>query len=144
MSGFLAERTVFCRSRGHPEQFSFDPSSGSSFRRGLPVGRVFNYPGASPSVSSQGASNGIVWAIEASQYGRRRRVRVPAVLHAYDAGNLMTILERLHGDGNRGQAGSAGEVYSAHHRHGKCTSARVQKWTFTACSMTRVAAMFVE
>jgi len=39
----------------------------------------FTYPGTAPAVSANGTSNGIVWAHENSS---------PAVLHAYDAGNL--------------------------------------------------------
>ncbi|MGB6603861.1 MAG: hypothetical protein WBE65_06155 [Steroidobacteraceae bacterium] len=39
----------------------------------------FTYPGTSPVVSANGTSNAIVWAHENSS---------PAVLHAYDAGNL--------------------------------------------------------
>lgn len=39
----------------------------------------FIYPGATPSISADGVRNGIVWATEN---------RDPAVLHAYDAGNL--------------------------------------------------------
>ena len=39
----------------------------------------FTYPGTSPAVSANGASDGIVWAHENTN---------PAVLHAYDAGNL--------------------------------------------------------
>ena len=39
----------------------------------------FGYPGATPSVSANGASNGIVWAVENNS---------PAVLHAYSATNL--------------------------------------------------------
>jgi hypothetical protein len=39
----------------------------------------FTYPGTSPAVSANGTSNGIVWAHENTN---------PAVLHAYDAGNL--------------------------------------------------------
>jgi outer membrane protein assembly factor BamB len=39
----------------------------------------FNYPGAAPSISADGVRNGIVWATENKD---------PAVLHAYDAGNL--------------------------------------------------------
>jgi outer membrane protein assembly factor BamB len=39
----------------------------------------FTYPGTSPVVSANGTSNAIVWAHENSD---------PAVLHAYDAGNL--------------------------------------------------------
>jgi hypothetical protein len=44
----------------------------------------FPYPGATPSVSSNGAQNGIVWAIE-NQSGA-------GVLHAYDTTNLPTEL----------------------------------------------------
>jgi uncharacterized protein YjdB len=44
---------------------------------------TFVYPGTSPSVSSNGTSNGIVWAIAASN---------PGVLYAYDANNLATQL----------------------------------------------------
>jgi hypothetical protein len=39
----------------------------------------FGYPGATPSISANGSSNGIVWAAENNS---------PAVLHAYDAANL--------------------------------------------------------
>lgn len=39
----------------------------------------FPYPGATPSVSSNATSNGIVWAVDNS---------IPAVLYAYDATNL--------------------------------------------------------
>jgi hypothetical protein len=46
---------------------------------------TFAYPGASPSVSANGSSNGIVWAVE-SATGQT------AVLHAFDAGNLANTL----------------------------------------------------
>jgi hypothetical protein len=66
---------------------------------------AYNFSGATPSISSQGASNGIVWAIDASAYGYANQnpaggvtncfqVPVPApcsgpaVLHAYDAATL--------------------------------------------------------
>jgi len=44
---------------------------------------TFTYPGATPSISANGARNGIVWATENTN---------PAVLHAYDATNLATEL----------------------------------------------------
>ena len=47
------------------------PSSQSS--------KSFGYPGTTPSISSNGPTNGIVWAAENSD---------PAVLHAYDASDL--------------------------------------------------------
>jgi hypothetical protein len=58
---------------------------------------TFGFPGATPSISAQGGSNAIVWAIERA--GR-------AVLHAYDATNLGS---ELWNSGNNGadQAGQA-------------------------------------
>lgn len=44
---------------------------------------VFGFPGTTPSVSANGSANAIVWATENTN---------PAVLHAYDAGNLSTEL----------------------------------------------------
>jgi hypothetical protein len=43
----------------------------------------FGFPGATPSVSANGTSNGILWAVENV---------TPAVLHAYDANDLLTEL----------------------------------------------------
>jgi hypothetical protein len=43
----------------------------------------FGYPGSTPSISANGTSNGIVWAVQNGG---------TAVLHAYDAGNLATEL----------------------------------------------------
>jgi len=42
----------------------------------------FPYPGATPSISANGTTNGIVWAVENSS---------PAVLHAYDATSLAEL-----------------------------------------------------
>ena len=44
---------------------------------------VYAYPGTTPSISANGTSNGIVWAVENGATG---------VLHAYDATNLATEL----------------------------------------------------
>jgi hypothetical protein len=91
------------------KQFTFNPSAQQFTSVAASQStQFFNYPGASPSVSSQGASNGIVWAIEASQYGPPAPGAGPAVLHAYDAGNLM--IEYWNGSmaaDNRDQAGVA-------------------------------------
>jgi hypothetical protein len=45
----------------------------------------FYYPGATPTISSNGTTNGIVWAYE-------RNASDQAILHAYDATNLKTEL----------------------------------------------------
>jgi hypothetical protein len=53
----------------------------------------FGFPGATPSVSSNGASNGIVWALDSSQYCTPQSPGCgPAVLHAFNATNLTSEL----------------------------------------------------
>jgi hypothetical protein len=54
----------------------------------------YGFPGATPSVSSQGATNGIVWALDTNSTtaGNASGTNGPAVLYAYDALNLGTVL----------------------------------------------------
>jgi hypothetical protein len=62
-----------------------------------PVGQTsntFRYPGTTPSISANGTSNGIVWAVENT---------TPAVLHAYDASSLRELY-------NSNQAGSRDQL----------------------------------
>ncbi len=106
------------------KQFSFDPPSGlfgTSVSSQSP--QVFNYTGATPSVSSQGTSNGIVWAIDSSLYGYASpnapgsiacnvipvpaACSGPAVLHAYNAGNVAVEYWNSAMAGSRDQAGNA-------------------------------------
>jgi hypothetical protein len=86
------------------KQFSFNSVTGQF--NPVPASQstqYYNFPGVSPSVSSQGASNGIVWAVDSSAYGYANQnadaadcfqaplpasCSGPTVLHAYDAGNL--------------------------------------------------------
>jgi hypothetical protein len=58
---------------------------------------TFGYPGTTPSISSYGSTNAIVWAPENSN---------PAVLHAYEAGNLATELYNSEQAGTRDQFGT--------------------------------------
>ena len=56
---------------------------------------TIQFPGATPSVSANGVSNGIVWIIDSSQFATSTYGGPglgPAVLHAYDATNLATEL----------------------------------------------------
>jgi fibronectin type 3 domain-containing protein len=53
----------------------------------------FGFPGATPSISSSGTTNGIVWATDSSQYCTNQSPGCgPAVLHAYSATALNTEL----------------------------------------------------
>jgi hypothetical protein len=70
-------------------QFNTSPASQSP--------GTFGFPGATPSISAQGSSNGIVWAIENAG---------TAILHAYDAANLGSELWNSANNG-ADQAGQA-------------------------------------
>jgi hypothetical protein len=104
-------------------QFTFDPSK-EMFNEtaASQSAHAFNFPGTTPSVSSRGAANGIVWANDASLYGYASpnggvncyTVPVPAsctgpaVLHAYNANNLaVEYWNSSMAAGNRDQAGNA-------------------------------------
>ena len=72
---------------------------------------TFVYPGATPSVSANGASNGIVWATENTD---------PAVLHAYDAANLGTELYNSNqAAGGRDQFGTGNKFITPMIANGK-------------------------
>ena len=46
------------------------------------------FPGATPAISANGTTNGIVWVIDSTQFGPPGPGPGPAVLHAYDATNV--------------------------------------------------------
>lgn len=64
----------------------------------------FEYPGTTPSVSSNQGANGIVWAVENSS---------PAVLHAYNASNLAQELYNSNQAGSRDQFGPGNKFITA-------------------------------
>jgi hypothetical protein len=64
----------------------------------------YTFSGATPSVSANGAINGIVWAIETQGKARGGRA---AVLHAYDAASVATELYNSNQAGRRDQPGAA-------------------------------------
>ena len=74
--------------------FAFDPGTGMFNATATSQSHVFfGFPGSTPSVSALGASNGIVWSLDNGQYcTKQSRGCGPAVLHAYNAGNLATEL----------------------------------------------------
>lgn len=108
--------------------FSFDPSTGQFNSNWTSEStHYYNFPASSPSISSQGVSNGIVWEIDESAYGYANQNSGagsqacfsngqpppaacfgPAVLHAYDATNLSVELwDSSQAPENRDQAGNA-------------------------------------
>jgi hypothetical protein len=70
---------------------------------------IFSGRGATPSVSSNGNSQAIVWAVDTSQFGGSSTFGTgPAVLHAYDATNLgRELWNSSQAAANRDQAGNA-------------------------------------
>ena len=64
----------------------------------------FAYPGATPSISADGSTNGIVWDVEHS--GTRDNPG-PAILYAYSASNVSEELYNSSMAGTRDQAGTA-------------------------------------
>jgi hypothetical protein len=61
------------------------------------------YPGATPVVSSNGSTNGVVWVLETDGYAKS----TPAILHAYDAFNLGDELYNSKMIASRDAAGGA-------------------------------------
>lgn len=54
---------------------------------------TYGFPGSTPSVSSSGSTNGIVWALDNGRFCTGKASNCgPAVLHAYDATNLSNEL----------------------------------------------------
>ena len=76
---------------------------------------VFNYPGTSPAVSSNGGLQAIVWALDVSGYANGD----PAVLHAYRAFNLSELYNSAQASGSRDAAGPAVKFTVPTVAHGK-------------------------
>jgi hypothetical protein len=71
---------------------------------------TFAYPGATPAVSANGTSNGIVWAAENGTTG---------ALHAYNAGNLANELYNSNQAGTRDQWGAGNKFITPMIARGK-------------------------
>ena len=109
----------------HLRVFPFDTNSGLfNPASSSQSSQVYNFPDATPSISSQGASNGIVWAIDAGLYGYASPNAAggincyvdpppaactgPAILHAYSATSLATeYWNSTMAASNRDRAGNA-------------------------------------
>jgi len=131
MAAFWQNNLYFAGAGDALKQFSFDPTTGlfcspqpCSPSAASQSNQAYGFPDVSPSVSSQGSSNGIVWAVDAGLYGYASpnaaggvncyKVPVPsvctgpAILHAYNATNLgVEYWNSTQVAGNRDQAGNA-------------------------------------
>lgn len=75
---------------------------------------TFNYPGVLPSISANGSSNGIVWAIENTN---------PAVLHAFLASDLTEIYNSNQALNGRDQFGAGNKFITPMIANGKVFAA---------------------
>jgi hypothetical protein len=89
--------TVYYGSVGCPIQAFTIANAKLSAAASAQTATVFGYPGATPSVSANGTSNGIVWATENTS---------PAVLHAYNATTLNELYNSNQASGGRDQFGA--------------------------------------
>jgi hypothetical protein len=104
------QNNLYVAGVGPLKQFAFNSATGKF--NGAPLSQSsasYRFPGATPSVSSNGATNGIVWALDNGLYCTPQSPGCGAtVLHAYDATNLATELwNSSQAAGNRDLAGHA-------------------------------------
>jgi chitodextrinase len=79
---------------GHLNSFAFNTTTGQfNAAQTSQSPASFGFPGATPSVSAWGTTNGIVWAMNNNAYCTQQSSSCgPTVLHAYDATNVATEL----------------------------------------------------
>jgi hypothetical protein len=83
--------------------FAFDPVSGTfSTSPSSQTSVLFGFPSPTPSVSADGATNGIVWVLQENNYQNNTG---QATLYAYDATNLGTLLYSSSQNSSRDNAG---------------------------------------
>jgi len=89
--------TVYYGAVGNPIKAFTIANAKLSTAPAFQTSNTFAYPGATPSVSANGTSNAIVWAVENTN---------PAVLHAYSATNLNELYNSNQAPGGRDQFGA--------------------------------------
>jgi hypothetical protein len=102
--------TVYYGSVGSPIQAFAITNAKLSASATSQTANSFGYPGATPSVSANGTSNGIVWAAENTS---------PAVLHAYDATNLNELYNSNQAANGRDQFGAGNKFITPMIANGK-------------------------
>jgi hypothetical protein len=104
------QNNLYVAGVGSLKQFVFNSATGKF--NGAPFSQSstsYRFPGATPSVSSNGITNGIVWVLDNGLYCTPQSPGCGAtILHAYDTTNLATELwNSSQAAGNRDMAGHA-------------------------------------
>ena len=102
--------TVYYGSVGSPIQAFPISKAKLSASATAQTSNSFGYPGATPSISANGPSNGIVWAVENTN---------PAVLHAYNAGTLTELYNSNQASNGRDQLGAGNKFITPTIANGK-------------------------
>jgi hypothetical protein len=89
--------TIYYGSVGSPIQAFTITNAKLSTQAPAQTANSFQYPGATPSISANATSNGIVWAVENSN---------PAILHAYNAASLTELYNTNQASNGRDQFGA--------------------------------------
>jgi len=104
------QNNLYVAGVGALKQFVFNPATGQF--GGSPYSQsstTYGFPGATPSLSANGTTDAIIWALENTLYCTPQSPGCGAtILHAYDATNLATELwNSSQAAANRDQAGNA-------------------------------------
>lgn len=84
-------------------QFTFDPVTGLLSTNAVHLTPTrFSYPGPTPSISADGASDAILWVLQTDTFGQGS-----AILHAYDATDVATELYNSSQNSSRDDPGGA-------------------------------------
>jgi hypothetical protein len=100
---------LYVGTTGALEQYVFNTITGQFGGISSQTASSFPFPGTTPSLSSNGSAQGIIWASDNSEYCTPASPGCgPAVLHAYNATNLANELwNSSQAAGSRDQAGDA-------------------------------------
>jgi hypothetical protein len=104
MPAFWNNNVYFGGAGDNLKMFTFNPVT--ALLSTTPVSNTstfFGFPGTTPSISSNGASNGIAWALQTDRYGSNG----VSILHAYDATNLSHELYNTLQNSTRDNPGGA-------------------------------------
>jgi hypothetical protein len=103
MPAWWNNNVYFGGSGDYVRQFTFNPTTGMLSSSALAVSTTFfGFPGTTPSISANGTSNAIVWALQTDDYGSGS-----ATLHAYDATSIASELYNSTQNASRDDPGPA-------------------------------------